>query len=69
MAEPKPVKVKCHGCKKKFELEVWRTEDGPCADGQIYCVMCIVDSKCGCPEDDASDAFHASDAWIHPGKA
>lgn len=38
----------CPKCRKPFKLETWQVDDGPCTNGDWYCVDCILKNQCGC---------------------
>lgn len=41
-------KFVCPGCNKTIGLVDWQEEDGPCADGNYYCLSS--ECKCACME-------------------
>ena len=42
--------IVCPGCGETFIVEIWRPNDLLCCDGQLYCVGCLTDDKCGCKD-------------------
>ena len=50
MAEEPQQRV-CPKCKGEFLLERWQQDDGPCADGEFYCIECIKNNLCACHPD------------------
>lgn len=40
--------LKCPSCGGEWREEIWRKNDGPCDDGNFYCVDCLSHGRCGC---------------------